>query len=63
MKNKNVLLTATTRIVTLRLSQNTQTKHTQIRVLVCGYLFVLPQSSEVLETQKYAHVIIVSRRY
>jgi hypothetical protein len=28
-----------------------------------GYLFVLPQSSEVLETIKYAHVIIVCGRY
>ncbi len=26
---------------------------------MCGYLFVLPQPSEVLETLKYAHVTII----
>ncbi len=28
-----------------------------------GYLSILPQSSEVLETLKYAYVIIVSGKY
>jgi hypothetical protein len=52
-------LTTIVRIASLRLSQNVQTTHTQFKTPMCGYLFVLPQPSEVLETLKYAHVTII----
>jgi hypothetical protein len=33
--------------------------HTQFRILVCGYLYVLPQSNDVLQIFKHADVIII----
>jgi hypothetical protein len=59
MQNRNLLLISTTRVVVLWLSQHAYTTHTQCRILVCGNLFVLSQPSQILETLKHAHVIIV----
>jgi hypothetical protein len=59
MKNKNVFLTAANKAITLWLSQNVQTTHTQFRILVHGHLFILPKPSEILEILKQAHVIII----
>jgi hypothetical protein len=43
MKNKNVLLIATTITTALRLFQHAYTTHTQFRIPMCGYLSVLSQ--------------------
>jgi hypothetical protein len=59
MQNKNVLLPSTIRVVALWLSQHGYTTHAQCTILTCGYLFVLSQPSQILETLKHAHVIIV----
>jgi hypothetical protein len=59
MKNKNILLIATTSVTNLQLFQHAQTTHTQFRILVRNYLYVLLQPSEILETLECAHVIII----
>jgi len=57
---KNVLLTTTTIGTTiLRLSQNACTIYTQFRIHVHGYLFVLPQPSNILQSLKYENAIII----
>jgi hypothetical protein len=55
-QNKNLLLT---RAATLQLSQHACTVHTQFKILIHGYIFVLPQPSDILQTLKYTHVIII----
>jgi hypothetical protein len=59
MQNKNVWLTSTIRVLALWLSQHVYTTHAQCTILACGNLFVLSQPSQILETLKHAHVIIV----
>jgi hypothetical protein len=36
-------------------------QHTQFRKLVHGYLFILPQPSEILEILKHAHVLLLMK--
>jgi hypothetical protein len=57
-QGKNVLLIATIGPTTLQLSQHACTIHTQFRIHVYGYLYVLPQPSNILQSLKYANVII-----
>jgi DNA replication protein DnaC len=59
MQGKNVLLIATVRATTLRLSQYGCTTHTQFRILVHGYLSTLSKPSNILQTLKNVHVIII----
>jgi hypothetical protein len=59
MQGKNVLLITIIRVVTLSLSQDAYIVHTQFRTHVCGYLFVLLQLSNILQTLKHANVIII----
>ncbi len=59
-QGKNVLLTTTTiGTTTLWLSQHACTIYTQFRIHVCGYLSVLPQPSNILQSLKFANVIII----
>ncbi len=58
-QNKNLLLITITKVVALRLSQHACTIHTQFKILIHGYIYVLPQLSDILQTLKYAHVIII----
>jgi len=46
-QGKNVLLTTTTRVVALRLSQHACTIHIQFRIHVRGYLYILSQPSNI----------------
>lgn len=57
-QGKNVLLT-TTGTTTLRLSQYACTIYTQFRIHVHGYLSLLPQPSNILQSLKYENVIII----
>jgi hypothetical protein len=59
MQNKNVLLSSTIRVLALWLSQHAYTIHAQCTILMCGNLSVLSQPSQILETLKHAHVVIV----
>jgi hypothetical protein len=58
-EGKNVILTTTIGAATLQLSQHACTIHTQFGIHVHGYLFVLPQPSNILQSLKYANVIII----
>jgi hypothetical protein len=58
-QNKNLLFTATTKAVTLRLSHYACTIHTQFKILIHGYIYVLPQPGDMLQILKYIHVIII----
>jgi hypothetical protein len=59
MQGKNVLLIATIRIATIWLSQHACTTHIQFRILVHGYFFTLLKPSNILQTLKNVHVIII----
>jgi len=43
----------------LQLSQHAYTIHTQFKIPIHGYLYVLPQPSNILQSLKYANVIII----
>jgi len=58
-QGKKLLLIATIGVATLRLSQHACTINTQFKIHVFGYFSVLPQPSNILQSLKYANVIII----
>jgi hypothetical protein len=57
---KNVLLTTTMGTPTFHLCSTSTTVHIAFRILVQGYLSILPKPSNVIEKLKIANVVIIN---